>query len=157
VQLREIPVADVNVQIGVGSPIPVSALVSGSWPDLCAQLAEMHQEIKGSTVEIRLLATPKDETCPPDMLGLPFGIAIPFNMVELPEGEYTVTVNGVSTTFGWVPLLFSRSMTQHQRPLRLLSKRQSIGTIPTVLNLIIPLLGRWTRNVRLATGPRSRS
>ena len=101
VQLREIPVADVSIQIGVGSPIPVNAFVSGSWPDLCAQLAEVHQEIKGSTIEIRLLATPKNETCPPDMLGLPFGIAIPFNMVEMPEGEYTVTVNGVSTTFGW--------------------------------------------------------
>jgi len=101
VQLREIPVADVSVQIGVGSPIPVNAVVSGSWPDLCAQLAEVHQDITNSTVNIRLLATPKDETCPPDMLGLPFGMAIPFNMVEMPSGEYTVNVNGVSTTFGW--------------------------------------------------------
>ena len=103
VQFREIPVADVSIQIGVGSPIPVNAFVSGSWPDLCAQLAEVHQEIKDSTVEIRLLATPKSEACPPDMLGLPFGMAIPFNMVEMPLGVYKVIVNGVSTTFEWNP------------------------------------------------------
>ena len=101
IQLREIPVADISVQIGVGSPIPVNVLISGSWPDLCAQLAEVHQEIKGSTVEIRLLATPKDEACPPDYLGLPFAFSIPINMAEMPQGPYTVIVNGVNTTFGW--------------------------------------------------------
>jgi hypothetical protein len=99
--LREIPIENVSVQIGVGSPIPVNVLVSGTWPDLCAQLAEVRQEFKGSTVEISLLATPKDETCPPDTLGLPFGISIPLNTVEMPEGTYTVTVNGIGANFGW--------------------------------------------------------
>jgi len=101
VQLREIPVDNVTVEIGVGSPMPVNVFVSGTWPDLCAQLAEVHQEFKGSAIEISLLATPKDEACPPDNLGLPFGFSIPINAAEMPEGEYTVTVNGVGAAFGW--------------------------------------------------------
>jgi len=50
-----------------------------------------------------LLATPADPACPPDYLGLPFGMAIPLNVVELPVGTYTVVANGVSTTFEWTP------------------------------------------------------
>ena len=100
-QLREIPVADVSIQIGVGSPIPVNVFISGTWPDLCAQLAEVHQEVKGASVEISLLATPKDEACPPDYLGLPFAFSIPLNMAEMPQVPYTVIVNGVSATFEW--------------------------------------------------------
>ena len=97
--LRPIAVSDVTVDVGVGSPIPVDAFVSGEWPDLCAQLALITQRFDGNTFEITLLATAADPACPPDYLGLPFRIAIPINVVQLPEGEYTVTANGASTTF----------------------------------------------------------
>jgi hypothetical protein len=97
--LRELPVSHVSVDVGVGSPIPVDAFVSGEWPDLCAQLAEIRQQIEGNAFEITLLATAADPDCPPDYLGLPFRIAIPINVVELPEGDYTVTVNGVTAQF----------------------------------------------------------
>jgi hypothetical protein len=99
--LREVPVSHVEVQVGVGSPIPVDAFVSGSWPDLCAQLAETQHSLANGRIEISLLATPADPNCPPDHLGLPFRIAIPINFVELPEGAYTVVVNGVSAAFDW--------------------------------------------------------
>lgn len=101
--LRPIAVADVSMEIGVGSPIPVDAFVSGGWPDLCAQLAEMTVARDGFQFDISLLATAADPTCPPDFVGLPFRIAIPINVVELPEGTYTVTVNGASDTFDWPP------------------------------------------------------
>ncbi len=91
----------VGVEIGVGSPIPVDVVASGSWPDLCAQLSEIRQQIQDSRIEITLLTTPADPNCPPDYIGLPFRIAIPLNGVELPAGTYTVVVNGVSTTFTW--------------------------------------------------------
>jgi hypothetical protein len=94
--LRPIPVDAVSVEVGVGSPIPVDLFVSGSWPDLCAQLAEIRQTVAGSRIEVTLLATPADPACPPDHLGLPFRIAVPLNAVELPTGAYTVVVNGVS-------------------------------------------------------------
>ena len=97
--LRPILVANVTVDVGVGSPIPVDAFVSGEWPDLCAQLAQISQRSEGKTFDITLLATAVDPACPPDFLGLPFRIAIPINVVELPEGEYTVAVNGATTTF----------------------------------------------------------
>ena len=75
-----------TVDVGVGSPIPVDAFVSGEWPDLCAQLAQITQRFEGNTFEITLLATAADPACPPDYLGLPFRIAIPINVVQLPEG-----------------------------------------------------------------------
>ena len=99
--LRPVPVEAVTVEVGVGSPIPVDIFVSGSWPDLCAQLAEVKQEFKEGQVNTTLLATPAEPDCPPDYVGIPFRIAIPLNVVELPEGQYTIAVNGVSTTFEW--------------------------------------------------------
>ncbi len=100
-ELREVPVTDVQVQVGVGSPIPVDIFVSGAWPDLCAQLAEIQQSIEGRQIELTLLATPVEANCPPDYVGVPFRIAVPLNAVELPAGSYTVVANGVSTTFEW--------------------------------------------------------
>lgn len=97
--LRPIAVSNVTIDVGVGSPIPVDAFVSGEWPDLCAQLAQVTQRIEDRSFDVTLLATAADPACPPDFLGLPFRIAIPINVVELPEGEYTVTVNGVTAAF----------------------------------------------------------
>ncbi len=99
--LQPIPVSALTVEIGIGSPIPVEAVVSGSWPELCAQLAQVEQRVSGSRIEIRLLATPADPGCPPDQVGLPFRMALPLNMVELPPGEYSVVVNGLETSFAW--------------------------------------------------------
>ncbi|MHB1293784.1 MAG: hypothetical protein ACYC4R_02195 [Anaerolineae bacterium] len=98
---RPIVVEDVQVQVGVGSPIPVDVFVSGTWPDLCAQLAEITQQVEGQHITVTLLATEVDADCPPDYLGVPFRIAIPLNGVELPEGTYTIMVNDVSTEFTW--------------------------------------------------------
>lgn len=99
--LREIQVEHVQMEVGVGSPIPVNVLVSGTWPDLCSQLTETRQSITDDSIDITLLSGPTDPDCPPDHVGLPFSIAIPLNMVELPVGAYTVTVNGTSTDFDW--------------------------------------------------------
>lgn len=99
--LRPLTVEAVQVEVGVGSPIPVEVVASGSWPDLCAQLARVEQTIAGNRITIRLLATPADESCPPDQLGLPFRIAVPLNIVEMEQGTYSVDVNGVGTTFVW--------------------------------------------------------
>lgn len=93
-----IAVEHVEVQVGVGSPIPVEIVASGAWPDLCAQIAEVQSEVHGFEIEVTVLASTV-ESCPPDHLGLPFRFALPLNIVEMPEGTYTITVNGVSTTF----------------------------------------------------------
>lgn len=98
---RSLAVEAVQVQIGVGSPIPIDIFVSGTWPDLCAQLTAIQQQISGFNINVTILTTPADPTCPPDQVGLPFRIAIPINGVQLPEGTYTVVVNGTSTSFTW--------------------------------------------------------
>jgi hypothetical protein len=97
--LVSIEVAHVQVEVGVGSPIPVTIQVAGTWPGLCAQLATVEQQQGEFWFDISLLAHPGDPDCPPDFMGLPFSLALPINVVELPAGTYTVTVNGFSTTF----------------------------------------------------------
>jgi len=102
VQIEEghnlIPIEHVGVQAGEGSPIPVEIVASGTWPDLCAQIAEVKSKVDGFRIDITVLASTV-EACPPDPLGLPFRFALPLNIVEMPEGTYTITVNGTSTTF----------------------------------------------------------
>lgn len=98
---RPIQITDAQVQIGVGSPIPVEVVASGSMPDLCAQVAQVEQQVSGTRIEIEILANPADPNCPPDPVGIPFRIAVPLNMVQMPLGAYTVVVNGVETSFDW--------------------------------------------------------
>jgi hypothetical protein len=93
-----IPVDSVNVMVGTGSPIPVDVVASGTWPDLCAQIAEVQSQMNGFQIDITVLASTAD-SCPPDQLGLPFRFALPLNIVEMDAGTYTVTVNGASTSF----------------------------------------------------------
>lgn len=92
-----IPVEHVEVQVGVGSPIPVEIVASGTWPELCAQISDVESEINGFEINVTVLASTV-EACPPDRLGLPFRFALPLNVVEMEAGTYSITVNGVSTT-----------------------------------------------------------
>lgn len=96
-----IQVAAVSVEVGVGSPIPVEVMVAGSWPHLCAQLAAVTQQINGNQIEIVLTATEEPAGCPPDVVGLPFRLAIPLNAIALDPGEYSIKVNGVESTLAW--------------------------------------------------------
>lgn len=100
--LKDIVVDDVRVEFGVGSPALVKVMIAGTWPGLCSQLAEIKQVTGERSFDIRVSALPDSPACREDLLGLPFGIDIPLNMVERPAGTYTVTVNGVKTTFDWL-------------------------------------------------------
>lgn len=102
VNLNPIPVEHVGVQIGVGSPILVEIVASGTWPDLCSQIASVESRMDGFNIDVTVLAGTV-EGCPPDALGLPFRFAIPLNTVEMAEGTYTITVNGTSTTLDLPP------------------------------------------------------
>ena len=94
---KPIQVEHVGVQVGEGSPLPVEIVASGTWPDLCAQIAEVQSEVRGFEIDVTVLASTTD-SCRPDHLGLPFRYAFPLNIVELEAGTYTITVNGTSTT-----------------------------------------------------------
>jgi hypothetical protein len=96
----QLNVQDVQIQIGVGSPIPVDAFVSAELPDLCAQLAQVNMTQKETTFIITMSVTPGTrEECRRDTV--PFRMTVPLNMVNQSEGTYTVKVNGASTTFPW--------------------------------------------------------
>lgn len=98
--LKTMPVADVRIEIGVGSPIPVDAFISAELPDVCAQLAEVKVERQPFEFQISLVAISSTEAdCQRDTL--PFRMAVPLNMVNQPAGTYTVKANGASTTFEW--------------------------------------------------------
>jgi hypothetical protein len=93
-----IAIEHVGIQAGEGSPIPVEIVASGTWPDLCSQIASVESTINGFNIDITVLASTV-ENCRPDNLGLPFRFAIPLNIVEMEAGTYTFTVNGTSNTF----------------------------------------------------------
>ncbi len=99
---QPITVNQVEVEVGVGSPIPVHVLVSGWMPDPCSQVK--HTEIKqdGSNFIITLSATPDvggpaADGCIKDPMY--FKMGIPLNVVDLPAGSYSVTVNGSRADF----------------------------------------------------------
>jgi hypothetical protein len=112
---QPVSVENVQVVVGVGSPLPVEIVVGGTWPSLCSQIAGVQSSMKDFQIDISILASMTD-SCPPDNVGLSFRFAFPLNVVEMQEGTYTITVNGVSTSldlpadlskgtgaiFGWV-------------------------------------------------------
>lgn len=97
---QAVAVDHVEVEVGVGSPIPVEIVASGTWPDRCAQITEVRSEKQGFQIDVTILASTVS-SCPPDLLGAPFRYALPLNIVEMPAGKYTITVNDVSTIFDW--------------------------------------------------------
>ena len=97
-----IAVEHVEVQVGVGSPIPVEIVASGDWPDLCAQIAEVQSHVNGFQIDVTVLASTA-ESCSPGNQGLPFRFALPLNFADMPAGMYSITVNGTSTTLEWPP------------------------------------------------------
>jgi hypothetical protein len=89
----EARVDDINIQVGVGSPIPVHAVVSMSLPNTCAQLGEIRLHREASTFYVRLVADIAERAdCKADEI--PFRLEIPLNMVNLPDGQYIINVNG---------------------------------------------------------------
>ncbi len=94
----ELQVEDVKVETGVGSPIPVKAVVTGNLPAACAWPGEIRLRREERTFFVWLAAhRPAQADCPQD--GLPFRLELPLNIVNLPAGRYTVDVNGVSVGF----------------------------------------------------------
>jgi len=87
-----------EVQVGVGSPIPVYVVATGNLPDTCAQIEYTDIKQDGFSFRITLSAIPSNaEGCVQDTL--PFRIAIPLNTVNLPAGSYSVDVNGSRADF----------------------------------------------------------
>jgi len=94
----DIQVDDVSIRVGVGSPIPVHAVVSANLPKACAQLGEVRMHRDGKAFFVRLIAdVPAQTACAED--SLPIRLEVPLNLINLPDGTYEVNVNGAIGTF----------------------------------------------------------
>jgi hypothetical protein len=100
--LTPLQVEHVEVQVGLGSPIPVEIVASGSWADLCSQIADVQSNINGFQIDVTILAS-TSESCSPGNQGLPYRFALPLNFADMPAGTYAITVNGLRTTLEWPP------------------------------------------------------
>lgn len=98
----EIVVDNVSIEVGVGSPIPVHAVISANLPKACGQLGEIQLHRADNTFFVRMIAhLPAQSECSPE--GLALRVEVPLNTVNLPAGTYEVNVNGTTTTFD-IPL-----------------------------------------------------
>ncbi len=98
----DIQVDGVNVEIGEGSPNPVHAKVRLSLSNTCTQVGEIRLHRDGTTFYVQLIADIAERAdCQENPLTgpLPYWMAIPLNIVNLPEGPYEVNVNGVTVSF----------------------------------------------------------
>lgn len=93
-----VTIDDVNVEVGVGSPMPVFVHVNGNLPDTCAQVeyVEQVQDNSNFIIQVGTTASTKQD-CIQDTL--PFRMSIPLNIFDLPVGSYTVEVNGSRADF----------------------------------------------------------
>ena len=95
---REAQVQSVEVQISQSNPPKASAVVHGNLTESCATLGESQVQYVSNTFQIRVYVnSPADIGCVQSTT--PFDTTIPLDTKELPAGSYTVTANGVSTTF----------------------------------------------------------
>ena len=91
---------NVDVEIGVGSPIPVHAIIGGTLPGPCDQIAQVQQSRAGTDLQITILTTTStDESCLQDPI--PFTLRVPLNMIGFGPGDYTVDVNGLRAPLAW--------------------------------------------------------
>lgn len=96
-EARPAQIDDVTVEIGVGSPIPVFAIISGVLPSPCDQIAQVLQERKGTAFQFTVLTTSTEPPCIPDTM--PFILRVPLNVVNLAPAEYQVQVNDKQAAF----------------------------------------------------------
>ncbi|HEY5982268.1 MAG TPA: NBR1-Ig-like domain-containing protein, partial [Anaerolineales bacterium] len=92
------PVESVEIQIGQGSPVQVSAVVRGHLTESCATLGESQVAFASNVFKISVVAlSPNDRGCA--QVVTPFETTIALDTRNLPAGSYTVTANGVSAVF----------------------------------------------------------
>jgi len=91
----EAPVDSVTLDILSEDPLEVEAVVSGSLPDACTEIARFAQAVREMTIQVGIFtARPADVDCAQVLT--PYEERIPLELADLPDGEYTIRVNGVA-------------------------------------------------------------
>ncbi len=96
--IREAQVQSVKIQVIDSNPPLVSAAVHGSLTESCATLGQSQVQYADNTFHVTVyVVSPSDRGCAPS--NTPFDTTIALDTSDLPAGNYTVVVNGVSTVF----------------------------------------------------------
>ena len=86
-----------NVEVGQGSPTPVTVTIDVSYPSTCAQFSQISQQFvkegENTKILIEVRTMNVGEVCAQE--ALPFRMVLPLNAVAMPKGIYMVEVNGV--------------------------------------------------------------
>lgn len=91
-------VASVDALLLESFPVQVNVVAKGNLPDGCTEIDRTLQRRTGNAFEVILTTKrPADAMC--TMAIVPFTETIPLDVLGLPAGDYTVTVNGVGATF----------------------------------------------------------
>ena len=90
-------VNEISLNLMESFPLQASVTVQGDLNDGCTQIAEAVQDQQGDTIYLTVFtARAADEIC--DMALMPFEETFPLDIAGLPAGDYTISVNGTTTT-----------------------------------------------------------
>lgn len=94
-------VSSVEVRRVEEYPARLSAVVRGVLRDTCTRVDSVRQDLVSNNKLVLTVTTerPVREVCAQAVT--PFEITSPLMLEGLPPGEYSIAVNGVSTTFRW--------------------------------------------------------
>jgi hypothetical protein len=91
-------VQSVEIQVDKTDPVQVNAIVRGMQAAACTTFANTQLYSASNTFMIKLIMiSHSDQDC--TLVDTPFEQTIPLNNTDLPKGDYTVKVNGVSAVF----------------------------------------------------------
>lgn len=98
IQTGEAVVESVDALILESFPVQVNVVAVGYLPDGCTTIGEVTSQQNGNEFKVTITTErPADAMCTEAIV--PYEEVIPLDVAGLPAGQYTVTVNGVSTTF----------------------------------------------------------
>jgi len=86
-----------EVEVGLGSPTPVTITIDVSYPNACSQISDVTQTfVKDgniTNIKIEIRVADMGEIC--TEFPQSFRMVMPINASGLPKGAYSVEVNGV--------------------------------------------------------------
>jgi hypothetical protein len=86
-----------KVEVGLGSPTPVSITVDVNTPKACTQISQINQKLIKDGANTRILVEVRVMDMGEICVDFPqsFRLVLPINASGLPKGNYSVEVNGV--------------------------------------------------------------
>jgi len=102
-------VEEFSIQAQGPAPLSIVVLTSGSLPDSCSEIGDIHQVLDKDRFTIEMTARrPSGDTCG-DLTPVPFEQSVALEGYSLSAGTYTVDVNGLNKTITLTEDQFSES------------------------------------------------